>query len=321
MLDLSRFGSALRLRWLWMAWQDPPRPWARSPLPCDNKERMLFAMATEITIGNGMKANFWNDRWLHGQCPKTIAPTLFKISNRKNRTVHEALRGQAWLSDLAMGLTDDMIPELTYLARMLDNIVLQDGQPDEIAWRFTANSEYSARSAYMLQFEGSIPIEGYKLVWKGWAPGKCRFFLWTAMLGKILTADALLHRGWENNYFCPLCERNLETPSHLLIECPWSQYAWGKIARLHRMPALLPESWTGNGNIKGWLTNCYNRATEDTKKGTLSIMQLMSWELWRERNRRIFQQELMEREGFVAKVRDEIHLWNLAGAGIPFDPG
>ena len=211
-------------------------------------------MATEISLGDGRKTNFWHDRWLCGQCPKIIALSLFRISTRKNRTVQEAVREDTWLSGLAIGLTDEMLSELSRLAILLDDVVLREGQPDTIAWRFTSSHEYSARSAYLLQFEGAIQMKGYNLIWKAWAPGKCRFFLWTSMLGKILTADVLLRRGWENNYFCPLCERSLETAPHLLIECPWSRFSWQKIAALSSIPALLPDSWDGRASVQDGLS-------------------------------------------------------------------
>jgi hypothetical protein len=320
-LDLPRFGSALRLRWLWYAWRYPTRPWVNFQLPCDDKDRMLFAMATEVTVGDGRRAKFWHDRWLHGQCPKTIAPALFKISARKNRTVHEALLEETWLTDLVKGLNDQILPELTRLATLLDEVQLHEGQDDAICWRFTESLEYSARSAYLLQFEGSIPTENYNLIWRAWAPEKCRFFAWTAALGRILTADVLLRRGWENNYFCALCERNLETTTHLFWECPWSKQAWGRIAHLTSMPALQPQSWSNQTSIIGWMADCHSRAATEKKKGTLSLLHLVPWELWKERNRRTFQQEAMSLDGFVRRLREEITLWNLAGAGIPFDPG
>ena len=161
----------------------------------------------------------------------------------------------------------------------------------------------------------------YSTVWRSWAPAKCKIFLWMALQRKILTVDVLLLRGRDNNYFCPLCERNLETPTHLLLDCPWSRYAWEKIAQLAHALALLPASWDGLVSIKAWLVACHGKAREDRKKGTLSIIQLMAWEIWRERNRRIFQQEYLGRERFIEKAREEIRLWNMAGAGIPFDPG
>ena len=48
---------------------------------------------------------------------------------------------------------------------------------------------------------------------------------------------------------------------------------------------------------------------------------LTSWEIWRERNRRIFDKEEMSIVSLVNRIRDEARLWNMAGAQIPFDPG
>ena len=50
-------------------------------------------------------------------------------------------------------------------------------------------------------------------------------------------------------------------------------------------------------------------------------MYLMIWEIWRERNRRIFKKECMSEDAFINRIKDEIILWNMEGAGIPFDPG
>ena len=114
--DLENFGRALRLRWLWMSWQQPPRPWVGLDLPCDKQDRALFSMATIITVGDGRLACFWHDRWLQGQCPKVIAPSLYEIAIRKNRSVRDSMHDDRWLKDLAHGLTDGMVDELTRLA-------------------------------------------------------------------------------------------------------------------------------------------------------------------------------------------------------------
>lgn len=214
-----------------------------------------------------------------------------------------------------------MVSELMELATMIQNLVLQEGQPDTIAWRFTQDHEYSARSAYRLQFVGSTTMEGHKLIWSGWAPNKCCFFIWTVMLGRILTVDALLCRGWENDYFYPLCERSLETPSHLFIECPWSRTIWDALASLADMPAIKPANWMGDTKFATWMQSCYDAMTKEKRKGIISLVQLITWEIWKERNRRVFQKELMTMARFSRLIRDEIRLWNMAGARIPFDPG
>ena len=141
------------------------------------------------------------------------------------------------------------------------------------------------------------------------------------MLGRILTADALLRRGWENDYFCPLCVRNLETPSHLLFECPWSKEIWGWVASMANMPALCPATWTGDTKFASWMQRCYDVSEKNKKKGLLSLIHLITWELWKERNHRVFQRACMDVGDLRRIIRDEIKLWNLAGAGIPFDPG
>jgi hypothetical protein len=319
--DLRKFSRALRLRWLWTAWRHPDRPWVGLPLPCDGKDRRLFAAATEITLGCGTVADFWHDRWLHGRAPCDIAPALFKIALRKHRTVKDALTNHKWVSDLSRGLQPEMLQELMELALLTDGVTLNDGTRDSIRWRFDASGEYTAKSAYLLQFEGSIQSNIAPLIWKGWAPGKCRFFLWTAELSKILTADVLQRRGWENEYFCQLCFRNLETPYHLLVECPWARQVWSMLAQLFHLSSLEPTLWTEVTTIREWLSKCITCATENDRKGAQSLLLLGSWELWRERNRRIFQKEELSVVALVRRIRDEASLWRMAGASFPFDPG
>jgi hypothetical protein len=40
---------------------------------------------------------FWHDRWLNGQAPKDIAPTLYKLAWRKNISVAVALSDMRWM--------------------------------------------------------------------------------------------------------------------------------------------------------------------------------------------------------------------------------
>jgi hypothetical protein len=319
--DLTKFGRALRLRWMWLAWKNPSRPWVGSALPCDDVYQALFSAATVITLGDGCIANFWKDRWLHGSSPREVAPSLFAITYRKNRTVKMALQGNTWLADLRFGLSPEMLPELTALAQLIDEVQLNETQPDSIRWRLEESGDYSAKSAYRVQFSGAIYSDFPATVWRCWAPGKCKFFLWTAALGRILTADALQRRGWENNYFCQLCFRNLETPWHILTECPWTRQVWAALASLAASPALSPSSWTDISSITEWLHLCHNNSPQEARKGVKSLIMLAAWEIWKERNRRVFQHEELSVSALVSRIRDEAILWNMAGAKIPFDPG
>jgi hypothetical protein len=56
----------------------------------------------------------------------------------------------------------------------------------------------------------------------------------------VWTAARLLIRQWPNEYFCQLCVRNLETATHLFVECPIAKTVWDRVAQWGRLPSLLP---------------------------------------------------------------------------------
>ena len=101
-LNLEKISRALRLRWLWHEWASPDKPWVGSETPNDCIDKSLFSAATRVTVGDGLKASFWESSWLDGLPPKIIAPDLFVASKRKNRNVSEALADYKWISDLAV---------------------------------------------------------------------------------------------------------------------------------------------------------------------------------------------------------------------------
>jgi hypothetical protein len=51
--DIENFSTALRLRWLWLNWDQRKRPWKQLLRVTDKIVRQLFFSSTEISIGNG----------------------------------------------------------------------------------------------------------------------------------------------------------------------------------------------------------------------------------------------------------------------------
>lgn len=100
-VDIERFGQALRLRWPWIQWTDPGRPWVGTTLPCDQTDMNLFHACTTITIGDGRKALFWHDNWSNKGPLKFLAPALYNIASMKNRTVHQELSDKNWIRAVA----------------------------------------------------------------------------------------------------------------------------------------------------------------------------------------------------------------------------
>jgi hypothetical protein len=66
---------------------------------------------------------------------------------------------------------------------------------DNIRWNLIANGQYSAKSAYRLQFMGATRSAFNQMIWKAWALPKCKFFSWLAIQNRLWTTDRLEKRG------------------------------------------------------------------------------------------------------------------------------
>lgn len=312
--DKERFARALRLRWLWMEWKHPERPWVGTGSPCDDKDRALFTAATTVTIDNGKRALFWSCTWLGNQPLHQSFPTLFKHSIRKNRTVAEALKDDKWILDLRDGNTDAIIPQAISLLRRIRqaNVVLIEDAEDEISWR--AAGQYTARAAYDMQFEAQPRGELQHLVWKIWAPGEIKFYLWLLHHNRLWCNDRLRRRGWENSYFCQLCNRSLESSVHLLWECLVSKVIWSKAAAWNGCSALSPATWARSKTTMEAITAIIAASPPCAKKGIKTMVALLAWYIWQERNCCTFRGKTASANNVIEACRRDMEQWRLAGA-------
>ena len=170
-LHLEKFGSALRLRWPWLEWRDPSKIWVGHGNPCTEKDMDLFYAATKITVGNGLKTPFCHAPWLEGRKPKDIAPLIFECSSKKNSSVGHAMLGFSWVGKVCLdaGITTAHLAQFVELWILLHDFHLSD-IADSISWKLTESGEYTAKSAYKMQFLGTVSSSMYTSVWKPWAP-------------------------------------------------------------------------------------------------------------------------------------------------------
>ena len=236
-LDLEMFSRALRLRWLWYEWIDWDRPWIGGLISVNEVDKQLFRACTKVQIGNGAKAKFWESSWLDGKAPRDIAPSLYKLAWRKNLTVMDQLVNQSWTRGLWRMQTVEEMAEFVRLWDLVQGIQLSEAE-DEIIWKFNSDGQYTAKSAYELQFKGTFCCFKPGHVWTAHAEPNHRFFMWLLVQEKILTVDKLQERHWPRNTVCTLCQQAPETAQHLCLHCPYSQRIWE-----------LVHTWT-NGLIK-----------------------------------------------------------------------
>lgn len=202
--DLDKFCRALRLRWLSHNWGQIERPWKMLLKHKDPGDKQLFFASTTIQVGDGRCTPFWEARWLNGQAPKELAPNLYKHAHFKHKTVVKELHNFNWIRNLKEISTDDEMDEFVLLFTALQEITFTNAK-DQIKWRWTGNGEYSASSAYEIQFVGcTAPIPATAL-WSSKTEPKCQFFAWLALHEKTLTTDNLAKKNWPHEPNCSLC--------------------------------------------------------------------------------------------------------------------
>jgi len=116
-----------------------------------------------------------------------------------------------------------------HLWELLSIVVLQPDVEDTHIWKFSAFGSYSTKSAYEALFIGATYFKPWEEIWKSWAPGNCKFFMWTAAHNRCWTADRLARQGLDHPPRCPLCDRVGETMDHLLVSCVFSRQLWFSI--------------------------------------------------------------------------------------------
>lgn len=115
-----------------------------------------------------------------------------------------------WPRHVLKKMTVRHLQQFVTVWEFAQNVQLDASAPDKIIWNWTANGEYSASSAYQAQFIGSEKLELKPLIWKPWAPQKCKFFAWLVTKNRVWTSDRLAVRGWPRNEVCHFARGNLK---------------------------------------------------------------------------------------------------------------
>jgi hypothetical protein len=205
-----------------------------SETPCDKTDKLLFAAATTIQIGGGAKAKFWESAWLQERRLKDVAPLVHLASRKKSRTLKHAALADQWLHDLALptneGWTTDLIDQLITVWSAVRNVHFTEHE-DQITWKLNNHGEYTAASAYKVQLLGTTLSNFDTLIWRPWAPHKCKTFAWLILQNRVWTSDRLATRGLPNGSTCPLYRQTQETALHLLTEYRYTRRIWNEIAQ------------------------------------------------------------------------------------------
>jgi len=157
-----------------------------------------------------------------------------------------------------------------------------------------------------------VTFEPWRRLWKSWAPGKCKFFIWLAIINRCWTVDRLTCRGLSHPERCPLCDQEEKTIQHLLTNCVFSRQVWFSILSPMEMDGAVPQQ--NEHSFVDWWAKCIHRVKKEYKRGVNSLIILTFWLIWKHRNSCVFDGATPSVNEVLRQFRDEYKLWCLAGA-------
>ncbi|KAG8062490.1 hypothetical protein GUJ93_ZPchr0003g17030 [Zizania palustris] len=104
---------------------------------------------------------------------------------------------------------------------------------------------------------------------------------------KILSADNILKRGWPCYPFCQLCMTHLETAQHLACSCSFTASVWTIVTRHFQLVGTPP--LPSDDPPQDWWQKACTTVTRNQRKNFSGLLMYLWWNVWKERNRRVFQ--------------------------------
>jgi hypothetical protein len=130
-----------------------------------------------------------------------------------------------WDKKISQNVQDWDLEPLTSFMDLIYSLQLDGNGADKFCWNRMEKKGFSVQSYYHC-----LSPPPMKFPWRGiWKPRvhpRVAFFTWTAVLGKLPTADNLRKRGMVMVNRCCLCKTAAESVDHLLIHCPLAREMW-----------------------------------------------------------------------------------------------
>ena len=160
--------------------------------------------------------------------------------------------------------------------------------------------------------EGGIKFQCASTVWRCWAPLTCKIFIWLALHYRLWTSEwRFRHELQDQTSVCYLCDQE-DTVDHILLQCVFARHVWFlSCTRLGIDVSILP---TMTDNLEEWWTRSRKRINKTYHKCFDAFCILVCWNLWKQRNGRVFASQAIANEwGTAELIHQELLRWVQAG--------
>jgi hypothetical protein len=256
-------------------------------------------------VGEGAHIRFWHDLWCGNKPLKLCYLVLYSISRFPNAWVVDNLfvvGGVAHWNVLFTRYAQDWEVEMVIsFYELLYFIRIRHREVDRVVWNLSKKMNFEVKTFYKALVCHEAAQFPWKGIWRVKALKLMAFFVWTAVLGKILTHDNLRRRGIVVVKWCIMCKRHGESVDHLLLHCDVARVVWSYFFSLFGVEWVMPSSvldlLSGCGTLLG-----HGSAIRIWKQVPLCV-------LWRERNFRLFEDVEVTIGALCRNVLNMLYLW------------
>eukprot|EP00253_Pinus_taeda_P004733 PITA_04733 len=279
----SNMIMGAKIWWKWLSY--PNIPWARiwtanyaNNLPLEERIRM-----SEISKGSAM----WNSAILHRDL----------IQKHSFWEVKDGCTTRFWMDSWKQfpSLTKggDSSEKRSLAEELQKRKILKEVAKDKLRWGYEEKGTFTTKEAYHIILKDQLIKD--KLWEKIWNPPiwpKISTFLWLLSHNRILTWDNLRKRKFAGPSICVNCKLEEESVVHLMQICPFGRRLWEKIA------FRCPKEGRVLGDINNTLRNWPQKPYQCNILNILwqIVLGILMWNIWKERNRRIFKNQAMQLE-------------------------
>lgn len=252
--------------------------------------RSIFLQNTRWIIGQG-NVSFGFDNW-------SRVGILQNLSNQsiQNISVSDFLNSEC----RTLFIPDDISSDAAQT--LLSCTIRTHSDDDILVWMPSSKGNFSISSAWNVMRVHSDPVIWGPFIWHSDVPSKIQVFSWKLVQNRVATEANVKRKGISLASKCLCCNKgNEETVPHLFLHSQISYSVWSYFADILQINYSRSDSLLCL-MMRFWQANC-----SGLHKWILSIIpMIIIWEIWLERNNRLFSGQKTSPSVIIRKVTNWI---------------
>ncbi|CAI9111893.1 OLC1v1012229C1 [Oldenlandia corymbosa var. corymbosa] len=232
-----------------------------------------------------------------------LAQVTFLLNMMKK--VRDLIDNEAWNLDSLQGiLLQDDINEIESKDVTLSN------EADDWIWQHDTLGKFSLKSAFNHLRRRQESSQQCTYIWDKRLQLKISIFMWRLHNKLLPFADVLMKTGLNIPSVCSLCRNHVESIRHNFFECSYAKHIWRHFGAI--MGFANNEILDFDDLSSIWWTR--RQSSKLTWKLQILLPSLICWQLWKCRDKAIFESTIISPHIAVKLIVQDLHIMAKSGA-------